>query len=165
MHLPTSRAQPVHSDPAVQVAGAAAEAGLSLSEVAAEAREAASRVGSMGVALSTCSLPGAAAPARLGPTEIEMGLGIHGEPGAAVRGRRSPRADAPLPLCRFGRPAPAFLPLRTRGEDASACGDAVAPCRCGQVTQLIKVDDIVENLVARRAGGAAAARPCSPQSR
>lgn len=41
-----------------KVAGAAAEAGLSAAAVAAEARAAAARVGTMGVALSTCALPG-----------------------------------------------------------------------------------------------------------
>lgn len=71
--------------PRSQVAGAAAEAGLSAAQVAAEARAAAERTGTMGVALTTCALPGGSAPARLGPAEIEMGLGIHGEPGAAVR--------------------------------------------------------------------------------
>lgn len=41
-----------------QVAGAAAAAGLSLADVAAEAQAAAASVGSMGVATSACTLPG-----------------------------------------------------------------------------------------------------------
>jgi len=65
-----------------KIAGAAAEAGLSLAEVAAEARAAASRLRTMGVALTPCTIPAAGKPGfSLGEAEIEMGLGIHGEPG------------------------------------------------------------------------------------
>ncbi|KZV35492.1 3,4-dihydroxy-2-butanone kinase [Dorcoceras hygrometricum] len=67
-----------------KVAGAAAAAGLSLAEVAAEAKRASEMVGTMGVALSVCTLPGQVTPDRLGPGKMELGLGIHGEPGAAV---------------------------------------------------------------------------------
>ena len=64
-------------------AGAAAAAGDALDLVAEEARAAASAVGTMGVASSVHALPGADAPARtIPPGELEMGLGIHGEPGA-----------------------------------------------------------------------------------
>ncbi|XP_052181712.1 putative 3,4-dihydroxy-2-butanone kinase [Diospyros lotus] len=67
-----------------KVAGAAAASGLSLAEVAAEAKRASEMVGTMGVALSVCTLPGHVCPDRLGPGKMELGLGIHGEPGAAV---------------------------------------------------------------------------------
>ncbi|XP_068305415.1 putative 3,4-dihydroxy-2-butanone kinase [Pyrus communis] len=67
-----------------KIAGAAAAAGLSLADVAAEARRASEMVGTMGVALSICTLPGRVTPDRLGPGKMELGLGIHGEPGAAV---------------------------------------------------------------------------------
>ena len=67
-----------------KIAGAAAEAGLSLSEVAAEARAAAAAVGSMGVALRTCTLPGQPREERIEEGQMEVGLGIHGEPGAMV---------------------------------------------------------------------------------
>ncbi|KAK6925471.1 DhaL domain [Dillenia turbinata] len=67
-----------------KVAGAAAAAGLSLPDVAAEAKRASEVVGTMGVALSVCTLPGQVTPDRLGPGKMELGLGIHGEPGAAV---------------------------------------------------------------------------------
>ena len=67
-----------------KVAGAAAEAGLSLAEVAAEARAVAAEVRTMGVALAPCTVPAAGEPGfSLGEGEIEMGLGIHGEPGLA----------------------------------------------------------------------------------
>ena len=67
-----------------KVAGAAAAAGLPLQDVAALARQAAEGVGSMGVALGGCTLPGAARDGfQLAGDEIELGLGIHGEPGVA----------------------------------------------------------------------------------
>lgn len=68
----------------LKVAGAAAAAGLSLADVAAEAKRASEVVGTMGVALSVCTLPGQATSDRLGPGKMELGLGIHGEPGADV---------------------------------------------------------------------------------
>lgn len=67
-----------------KVAGAAAAAGCSLAEVTAQARRASEMVGTMGVALSVCTLPGQVTSDRLGPGKMELGLGIHGEPGAAV---------------------------------------------------------------------------------
>ncbi|XP_074563724.1 putative 3,4-dihydroxy-2-butanone kinase [Curcuma longa] len=67
-----------------KVAGAAADAGLPLADVAAEAKHASEMVGTMGVALSVCTLPGQVTSDRLGPGLMELGLGIHGEPGAAV---------------------------------------------------------------------------------
>ncbi|XP_038679862.1 putative 3,4-dihydroxy-2-butanone kinase isoform X2 [Tripterygium wilfordii] len=67
-----------------KVAGAAAAAGLSLADVAAEAKRVSQMVGTMGVALSVCTVPGQVASDRLGPGKMELGLGIHGEPGAAM---------------------------------------------------------------------------------
>ncbi|SIO55945.1 homodimeric dihydroxyacetone kinase [Singulisphaera sp. GP187] len=65
-----------------KIAGAAAEAGASLEQVTAEARAAAEAVGTMGVALTPCTVPAAGRPSfALGDDEIELGLGIHGEPG------------------------------------------------------------------------------------
>jgi len=65
-----------------KVAGAAAERGLPLAEVARLARRAAECVASMGVSLGACTLPALGRPGfALGADEIEVGLGIHGEPG------------------------------------------------------------------------------------
>ncbi len=65
-----------------KIAGAAAAAGRNLADVAALARRAADSVGSVGVALNGCTLPGAARGGfDLADDEIELGLGIHGEPG------------------------------------------------------------------------------------
>ncbi len=65
-----------------KVAGAAASAGLSLDDVAAEAAAAAAAVGTMGVALGACTVPAIGRPGfELADSEMELGLGIHGEPG------------------------------------------------------------------------------------
>ena len=70
-----------------KIAGAVAETAASLAAVAAEARAAAAAVRTMGVALSPCTVPAAGRPGfTLGESEIELGLGIHGEPGV----RRGP---------------------------------------------------------------------------
>jgi ATP-dependent dihydroxyacetone kinase len=76
-----------------KVAGAAAEAGHPLEEVARLARLAAEDVGSMGVALGACTLPSAGRPGfTLADNEIEVGLGIHGEQG--VRRAKIASVDA-----------------------------------------------------------------------
>ncbi|MFM0596987.1 dihydroxyacetone kinase subunit DhaK [Paraburkholderia dilworthii] len=65
-----------------KIAGAAAAGGRSLPEVARIAREVAGALGTMGVALTPCTVPAAGKPGfELADNEIEWGLGIHGEPG------------------------------------------------------------------------------------
>ena len=65
-----------------KVAGWAAAEGLPVGEVAALARRAAERVGTMGVALGPCTVPAVGKPGfTLADDEIELGLGIHGEKG------------------------------------------------------------------------------------
>jgi dihydroxyacetone kinase len=63
-------------------AGAAAEHGLSLTEVQHVAARANGATRSMGVALSACEVPGAGRPTfELPDGEMEIGMGVHGEPG------------------------------------------------------------------------------------
>jgi dihydroxyacetone kinase-like protein len=65
-----------------KIAGALAERGASLAEVAAVAAEVNERSRSFGVALTSCTVPAAGKPTfDLPETEIELGIGIHGEPG------------------------------------------------------------------------------------
>ncbi len=67
-----------------KIAGAAAERGDDLDAVVAVAEKVIGQVRSMGVALTACTVPHAGKPSfDLGEDEIEMGLGIHGEPGRA----------------------------------------------------------------------------------
>ncbi|WP_323959978.1 dihydroxyacetone kinase subunit DhaK [Arthrobacter sp. JZ12] len=65
-----------------RIAGAAAERGDSLDAVAEIAQRVNDNVRSMGVALSACTVPHAGVPSfELTEEEIEIGIGIHGEPG------------------------------------------------------------------------------------
>lgn len=65
-----------------KIAGAAAEAGLSLQEVLRVAEKVVLNVRSMGMGLLPCTVPASGKPSfDLGEYEIEMGIGIHGEPG------------------------------------------------------------------------------------
>lgn len=67
---------------AFKIAGAAAEEGLHLAGVTDAAQRAADACRSIGFALSPCTVPLAGKPTfLLGDTEMEMGMGIHGEPG------------------------------------------------------------------------------------
>jgi len=71
-----------------KVAGAAAEAGLSLKAVKEEALQAAQCVASIGVSSTVCHIPGRRKSSRIPEGMIEMGLGIHGEPGAETIAKR-----------------------------------------------------------------------------
>lgn len=67
-----------------KVAGHAAEQGKSLSEVHEIAQQASRGVFSLGLAMETCNLPGGETEDRIKPGLVELGLGIHGEPGAST---------------------------------------------------------------------------------
>ncbi|MBY5444908.1 DAK2 domain-containing protein [Rhizobium leguminosarum] len=64
-----------------KISGYHAEKGEDLKTVASHAAAAAGDIVSLGMSLSTCSVPGQAHEDRLGENEGELGLGIHGEPG------------------------------------------------------------------------------------
>lgn len=65
-----------------KIVGAAAEKGLDLQSCAELGTEVNARTGSMGVALTSCTVPAAGTPTfALADDEMEMGVGIHGEPG------------------------------------------------------------------------------------
>ena len=65
-----------------KIAGARAEAGASLADVTATAVKVNAQGRSMGLALSSCIVPAAGTPTfELGDDEVEVGIGIHGEPG------------------------------------------------------------------------------------
>lgn len=65
-----------------KIAGAKAQAGGTLEEVKAVAEKAIANVRSMGMSISPCTVPEAGKPSfELTENEMEIGLGIHGEPG------------------------------------------------------------------------------------
>ncbi len=67
---------------AYKIAGAKAETGADLAQVAETAERVVENTCSMGVALSPCTIPAVGKPTfTLGEGEMELGMGIHGEPG------------------------------------------------------------------------------------
>ena len=65
-----------------KIAGAKAETGAPLTEVKAVAEKVVANVRSMGMAIRPCTVPAAGKPGfELGEDEMEIGIGIHGEPG------------------------------------------------------------------------------------
>jgi dihydroxyacetone kinase-like protein len=74
-----------------KIVGAAAEQGRDLAFLKRLGDQVNARTRSMGAALTSCTVPAAGGPTfQLGETEMEMGVGIHGEPGR----RRVPLAAA-----------------------------------------------------------------------
>jgi phosphoenolpyruvate---glycerone phosphotransferase subunit DhaK len=74
-----------------KIAGAAAEEGRDLSAVAEVSRKVIGNVRSMGMALTSCTVPAAGRPTfDLPDDQMEVGIGVHGEPGR----RRLPVAPA-----------------------------------------------------------------------
>jgi len=98
-----------------KAAGAAAAAGLSLDEVVRVAEKAKASVRTMGVALTPCIVPEVGhASFSLGEREMEIGMGIHGEPGI----RRGELVPADAVVDEMMRPILEDLPF--------AAGDEVA---------------------------------------
>lgn len=67
-----------------KLAGAVSESGGDLEAVTMAAQRAAAGVMTIGMSLDTCTVPGAPREDRIKPGKIELGLGIHGEPGATI---------------------------------------------------------------------------------
>ncbi|MBI0132267.1 dihydroxyacetone kinase subunit DhaK [Snodgrassella sp. W8132] len=67
-----------------KIAGYAAEEGKSLSQVREIAQQTCDNLYSLGVAMQTCNLPDYTEERRIKAGQVELGLGIHGEPGASV---------------------------------------------------------------------------------
>ncbi|REF36973.1 dihydroxyacetone kinase family protein [Thermasporomyces composti] len=97
-----------------KVAGAAAERGDSIDEVERLARKANDLTRTIGVAFAGCTFPGKDEPLfRVDPTKMELGLGIHGEPGVRTTDRLSAAELA-------GELVSALLAERPDGADGRA---------------------------------------------
>jgi phosphoenolpyruvate---glycerone phosphotransferase subunit DhaK len=95
---------------AEKICGAAAEAGLSLAEVKRVCEKVNGSGRSMGMALTSCTVPAKGSPTfDLGPDEMEVGIGIHGEPGR----RRMPLKPAADIVELLAVPVVDDLPFRT----------------------------------------------------
>ena len=98
-----------------KVAGAMAAEGAPLDEVVAVTERAAAGTRTMGVALSPCTIPAAGTPTfELPIGQMEIGMGIHGEPGV----RRGPLATADEIAEELTRTILADLPYRSGDEVA-----------------------------------------------
>jgi dihydroxyacetone kinase-like protein len=92
-----------------KIAGAAAEQGRPLAQVADVAKRVSENGRSMGMALTSCTVPAAGKPTfDLAENEMEVGIGIHGEPGR----RRLPLASAKEIAALLVDPVLADLPYR-----------------------------------------------------
>jgi phosphoenolpyruvate---glycerone phosphotransferase subunit DhaK len=93
---------------AEKIVGAAAARGDDLAAVAALCRRVNAQVRSMGMALTSCTVPHAGKPTfELGEAEMEIGIGIHGEPGR----ERLPLEPADAIVERLLTPVVADLPF------------------------------------------------------
>jgi len=97
----------------IRIAGAVCDAGLDLDEVRRVAQKAGNNTRTMGVALSPGTIPGIAKPAfELPDDEIEIGMGLHGEPGV----RRGPMEPADAIVDNLIELIAADLPFKSGDE-------------------------------------------------
>ncbi len=95
---------------AERICGAAAERGYDLARLEALCRRVNENGRSMGMALTSCTVPAAGKPTfQLGEAEMEMGIGIHGEPGR----ERVPLLPAREITSRLAQTIVADLPFRS----------------------------------------------------
>ena len=95
-----------------KIVGAAAEQGMDLESCAQLGTEVNARTGSIGVALTSCTVPAAGTPTfALAADEMEMGVGIHGEPGR----KRIKLASAEAILADCGHPTSGDVLLLVNG--------------------------------------------------
>jgi phosphoenolpyruvate---glycerone phosphotransferase subunit DhaK len=101
--------------------GAAAEEGRSLSELLTLARDVNDAGRSMGMALTSCTVPAAGKPTfELAEDEMELGIGIHGEPGRsrvrlATAGEIAGQLMEPILADRDFTPSPVIVMLNGMG--------------------------------------------------
>ena len=130
-----------------KVVGAAAEQGGDLGSLKALGDRVNRATRSMGVALTSCTVPAAGKPTfDIGPTEMEMGVGIHGEPGrrrvalrtaneiaeemvAAIAGDLKTKGDALLFVNGFGGTPAMELYLMYNAAAAQLARHGITPVR------------------------------------
>jgi dihydroxyacetone kinase len=111
-----------------KVAGALAELGAPLEVVARAARAVALGCLTYGASLTVCDIPGRIPSDRLAGEAVELGLGIHGEPGAT----RLDTVPTTNELCStmLARLVAALPSIQTAPPSAAAAGKVVAPTPC-----------------------------------
>ena len=102
-----------------KICGAMAERGDSLEEIVRIGQACADAMGTVGASLTTCNIPGQPPDDRIAPGELELGLGIHGEPGRERTPAGTSREIAALLCDEVARPG------RNEYFEASADEDVV----------------------------------------
>ncbi|XP_071079240.1 triokinase/FMN cyclase-like [Haliotis cracherodii] len=87
-----------------KIAGALAEEGKSLADIATIARDATTKMGTIGLCLFPCSVPGSGSSFHIQDDEMELGLGIHGEAGVKRTKLVSSKAAVKLMLDHMTNP-------------------------------------------------------------
>jgi len=100
-----------------KIAGAMAEQGRTLEEILSTAKEVTSSMGTMGLALGPCSLPGQGPLFTVAADAMELGLGVHGEAGVASMPLSNARDAVKAILVHMTNPSSATaLSLASSGE-------------------------------------------------
>uniref|UniRef100_A0A672JC82 Triokinase/FMN cyclase n=1 Tax=Salarias fasciatus TaxID=181472 RepID=A0A672JC82_SALFA len=113
-----------------KLAGALAEEGRSLDQIVSKMTEVLKGIGTLGVSLSPCSVPGCRPSFDLPPGDMELGLGIHGEPG--IKRSKVASADEVVKamLDHMTNPASqSHLPLTT-GDTVVLCVNNLGALSC-----------------------------------
>uniref|UniRef100_A0A0M3IU25 Triokinase/FMN cyclase n=1 Tax=Ascaris lumbricoides TaxID=6252 RepID=A0A0M3IU25_ASCLU len=84
-----------------EIAGAMAEQGTNADTIAEISQRINERIGTIGVSVSACSIPGKGPMFKLSDEEMELGLGIHGEPGCERTSLKTAKEVADLLLKRL----------------------------------------------------------------
>ncbi|XP_048826989.1 triokinase/FMN cyclase [Brienomyrus brachyistius] len=113
-----------------KMAGALAEEGRSLDEIVTIVIKAVKDIGTLGVSMSPCSVPGCVPSFELPPGEMELGLGIHGE--AGIQRLKIGSADEVVKIMMDHMTNPAsqsHLPLNT-GDTVVLCVNNLGALSC-----------------------------------
>ncbi|XP_061566423.1 triokinase/FMN cyclase [Cololabis saira] len=121
-----------------KLAGALAEEGCSLDQIVSTVTEALKGIGTLGVSLSPCSVPGCLPSFDLPPGDMELGLGIHGEPG--IRRSKVTSADDVVETMMDHMTNPqsqSHLPL-TSGSSVVLCVNNLGALSCLEMAVVAK---------------------------
>ncbi|XP_041354641.1 triokinase/FMN cyclase-like [Gigantopelta aegis] len=103
-----------------KIAGALAEEGRTLAEIVNITKDALSNMGTIGLSLSACSVPGSGPTFSLGEGQMELGLGAHGEAGVRRMKVTSAKEAVKIMLDHMTSPATSTH-LRVESGDKVAC--------------------------------------------
>ncbi|GAA6223763.1 triokinase/FMN cyclase [Lates japonicus] len=130
-----------------KLAGALAEEGSSLDQIVAKVTEVLKGIGTLGVSLSPCSVPGCLPSFNLPPGDMELGLGIHGEPG--IKRSKVASADEVVKTMMDHMTNPnsqSYLPLKS-GDSVVLCVNNLGALSCLEMAVVTRAAIIcLENL-------------------